>query len=261
MYPVIVRLCRDARSLLKLANIDEYDCIIAHGCSINITRYEISWLKNGALHRIGDLPAVIGEDYLYWYINGELHREDGPAVMNRIRTHKYPHPDIYNSISDTYYKNGKRHRDGDLPALVDLNESRLIWYKNGKPHRDIGPASVVKNSSAIFYKDGQCHRDGDLPAYVCKDDVRMLSWYKDGIPHRDAGPASYYAGPNYSYIEYATRGIVAQRTDDSELLKTLDDENMFVDLKWADINPEDYLVGWKEGLRTRDDLLSVIYSL
>ena len=40
-----------------------------------------SWYLNGEYHR-EDGPAVIGANgYQAWYLNGEYHREDGPAVI------------------------------------------------------------------------------------------------------------------------------------------------------------------------------------
>ena len=53
-----------------------------------------------------------------------------------------------------WYKNGKRHRDGDLPAVEEVNGYKC-WYKNGKKHRD-----------------------GDLPAVVLADGTK--EWWKYG---------------------------------------------------------------------------------
>ena len=41
---------------------------------------EINWFLNGRLHR-EDGPAIEGADGTkHWYLNDKLHREDGPAV-------------------------------------------------------------------------------------------------------------------------------------------------------------------------------------
>ena len=51
-----------------------------------------------------------------WYLNGELHREDGPAIE-------------YTSGSKYWYKNGKLHRlDG--PAIEYANGDKR-WYIEG----------------------------------------------------------------------------------------------------------------------------------
>ena len=40
-----------------------------------------SWYLNGKLHR-EDGPAIIyANGDQYWYLNGKLHREDGPAII------------------------------------------------------------------------------------------------------------------------------------------------------------------------------------
>jgi antitoxin component YwqK of YwqJK toxin-antitoxin module len=51
-----------------------------------------------------------------WYLSGELHREDGPAVQY-------------------WYKNGQKQFE--------------YWYLNGKKHRDNGPVYQ------IWYENGQ----------------------------------------------------------------------------------------------------------
>lgn len=43
----------------------------------------IFWYVNGLLHR-EDGPAAVGLDVDCWYINGMRHREDGPAVEYEI---------------------------------------------------------------------------------------------------------------------------------------------------------------------------------
>ena len=51
-----------------------------------------------------------------WYINGERHREDGPAV-------------IFSSGIQYWYLNGKLHRE-DGPALIGANGVQE-WWVNG----------------------------------------------------------------------------------------------------------------------------------
>jgi len=39
------------------------------------------WFLNDQLHREDDLPAVIyANGYKAWWLNGKLHRKDGPAI-------------------------------------------------------------------------------------------------------------------------------------------------------------------------------------
>ncbi|HUS50962.1 MAG TPA: hypothetical protein VMZ91_12415 [Candidatus Paceibacterota bacterium] len=53
----------------------------------------------------------------YWFLNGKLHRVDGPAIE-------------YENGSKEWFLNGKLHRD-DGPAIEDSN-GKKCWYLNGK---------------------------------------------------------------------------------------------------------------------------------
>ena len=52
----------------------------------------------------------------YWYLNGKLHREDGPAIE-------------YSDGDKHWFLNGKRHRT-DGPAIEYYNGTKY-WYING----------------------------------------------------------------------------------------------------------------------------------
>tara|TARA_S200002703_G_C3736970_1_gene226571 strand:+ start:507 stop:869 length:363 start_codon:yes stop_codon:yes gene_type:complete len=60
-----------------------------------------------------------------WYLNGNFHREDGPAVECANGTKKW-------------YLDGKLHRE-DGPAIERADGSKH-WYLNNNLHRDDGPA-------------------------------------------------------------------------------------------------------------------------
>ena len=62
-----------------------------------------------------------------WYKNGKWHRDDDlPAIE-------------YATGTKEWYKNGKRHRENDMPAIEYANGNKE-WYLNGKRHRENGPA-------------------------------------------------------------------------------------------------------------------------
>ena len=70
----------------------------------------------------------------------------------------------YHNFVKFWFKNGKCHRDNNLPAIEHLNGDKY-WYKNNKRHRDGDlPAIEQINGSKIWYKNGLCHRNDDLPA-------------------------------------------------------------------------------------------------
>jgi len=74
------------------------------------------WRLNGQLHR-EDGPAVEwANGNKEWYFNGDLHREDGPAVE-------------YASGSKYWYLNDQLHRE-DGPA-IELADGSKEWYLNG----------------------------------------------------------------------------------------------------------------------------------
>ena len=75
-----------------------------------------------------------------WYLNGELHREDGPAVE-------------YSDGDKEWYLNGKFHRE-DGPAFEGSNGDKF-WCLNGKSHREDGPAVEYVNGSKYWYLNGE----------------------------------------------------------------------------------------------------------
>ena len=58
----------------------------------------------------------------FWYINGNLHREDGPAVE-------------WANGNKFWYINGKCHRE-DGPA-VEYADGSKCWYIQGKHYSDV----------------------------------------------------------------------------------------------------------------------------
>ena len=76
----------------------------------------------------------------HWYKNGELHREDGPAVE-------------YVSGTKHWYKNGKLHRE-DGPA-IEYTDGEKKWCVNGKLHREDGPACEYADGDKAWYLNGK----------------------------------------------------------------------------------------------------------
>ena len=75
------------------------------------------WHLNGERHR-EDGPAIeCADGRKEWYLNGKLHRKDGPAIE---------HADGYKA----WYLHGKRHRE-DGPA-AEWADGAKDWWLNGK---------------------------------------------------------------------------------------------------------------------------------
>jgi hypothetical protein len=72
--------------------------------------------------------------------NGELHREDGPAIE-------------YADGGKDWYWYGKCHRQ-DGPAYEDANGFK-VWYWHGQYHRQDGPAIEDADGYKAWYYHGQ----------------------------------------------------------------------------------------------------------
>jgi len=128
--------------------------------------------KNGVLHSYDDQPALVTEKEKIWYLNGERHRDcDLPAVIEKDGTKQW-------------WRYGKLHRDDGKAAIIYTDYDESLWYKNGVLHRDYDlPAAIYLGGTEGWYKNGKKHRDGDLPAYVEGESYKQ--WYKDDQLHRD----------------------------------------------------------------------------
>lgn len=113
--------------------------------------------EDGELHR-EDGPAVldtIGAEE--WYLNGKRHREDGPA---------YLHP----GVSEEWYLNGQLHRVGG-PAVSTRDTDIEMWYLHGKLHREDGPAVVLPSGHKEYYLHGE--KVEELPC-VCGGETDLI---------------------------------------------------------------------------------------
>ncbi len=98
-----------------------------------------------------------------YYLNGKLHREDGPA-------YQYWHKNGQKKF-ELYYLNGNYHReDGPAEQWWHNNGQKQseIYYLNGKYHREDGPAVQWYNNGQkmeergpgyhVWYENGQKER-------------------------------------------------------------------------------------------------------
>jgi len=94
------------------------------------------------------LPAVIEYEEWFgdiireeWWFEGELHREDGAAVI------------LYENgvaIKKEWYNGGMRHRLNE-PAVFDIIHGIRVWWVNGSRHREDGPAVMYAEGSKLYY--------------------------------------------------------------------------------------------------------------
>jgi hypothetical protein len=97
-----------------------------------------------------------------WFLNGKLHREDGPAW-------EYPNG------TKEWWLNGKQHRV-DGPA-IEYPDGTKEWWLNGQRHRVDGPAREWADGSKRWYLNGKQHRV-DGPAWEGADGSKQ--WYLNG---------------------------------------------------------------------------------
>jgi hypothetical protein len=95
-------------------------------------------------------------------LNGQLHREDGPAIE-------------WADGSKYWWVNDQRHRE-DGPAIERADGSKE-WYLNGQLHREDGPACEYADGSKYWYLNDQLHRE-DGPAVEYADGTKF--WYLNG---------------------------------------------------------------------------------
>ena len=87
-----------------------------------------------------EYTVKVYEDKNEWYLNGKLHREDGPAV-------EYADGDKF------WFLNGEQHRE-DGPAVERADGSKS-WFLNGERHREDGPAFEFASGSKFWYLNGE----------------------------------------------------------------------------------------------------------
>ena len=97
---------------------------------------------------------VYADGSKYWYLNGKLHREDGPAVE-------------YADGSKDWYLNSKRHRENG-PAC-EYADGTKYWYLNSKRHRKDGPACEYADGSKHWYLDDKALTEPEFNEQMNKD--------------------------------------------------------------------------------------------
>ena len=149
--------------------------------------------------KIGDGREHVQNPYSKeWYLNGKLHREDGPAI-ERANGDKW------------WYLNGKIHRE-DGPAIERAYGDKE-WYLNGYRHREDGPAIELANGTKEWYLNGKYHRE-DGPAFEGSNGTK--EWHLNGKLHREDGPAVEYAD---GHKEWWLNGKEVSQQDVEELAK------------------------------------------
>lgn len=91
----------------------------------------------------------------YYYKNGVLHREDGPAIE-------------YTNGSEEWFIDGQLHREGDKPARIIYTKDRhhVIrkreeWYQRGRLYRHPSNGVPIVGYDGMAYWDAEMVRGFD----------------------------------------------------------------------------------------------------
>ena len=136
----------------------------------------IYWFKNGVLHyEYG--PAVEYKDgHEEWWLDGQRITEDEFSEW-RIRKEL----DVLLNAAFTIGKEEKKVTD---------EEGNVFYYQAGMLHREDGPAIEWVRGCKEWLVDGRTHRE-DGPAVVHEEEGYFV-WYRNGNRHREDGPAVIY---------------------------------------------------------------------
>jgi len=99
--------------------------------------------------RLYDGMSVQSDGTRIWYLNGLLHRHDGPAVE-------------YADGTRAWFVNGELHRH-DGPAIEEAGGA-LYWCVNGLRHREDGPAVEYADGARDWYVNGERVSEEDFPS-------------------------------------------------------------------------------------------------
>jgi hypothetical protein len=112
-----------------------------------------------------------------WYLNGKLHREDGPAVERASGTKQW-------------LLNGSLHRE-DGPAL-EWADGNKYWFLNGKRHREDGPACENKDGYKQWYlNDERAHPETIVDLWLSRG---VFCWYNEAGDRLNFGEKNEQAG-------------------------------------------------------------------
>jgi antitoxin component YwqK of YwqJK toxin-antitoxin module len=147
-------------------------------CKVVLSDKEIEWFESKKIN-LKLLEEYKIDEYgnQFWYKNGKFHRDNDLPAM------------IFSDGRQFWFKNGQMHRDNDLPATIYPNGQLQEWFQNGKFHRDNDlPAVIFSNGHQSWYNNGEIHRDNDLPAIILANGHQY--WYKNDLIYCQMKPNS-----------------------------------------------------------------------
>jgi len=109
-------------------------------------------------------PVITKNGHKYWYdSDGELHREDGPAMETIDGT-------------KAWCFHGQFHRKNG-PA-IEFSDGHIQWLVHGKLHREDGPAAEWPDRCKMWSLNDKAHREdgpalelGNGDVYYCLENI------------------------------------------------------------------------------------------
>ena len=154
--------------------------------------------RNGLIHNI-EFPAILiinpinkSIGWKSYYVNGELHREDGPAEI------------IYDNdgrlTCENFYKNNKPRDSSpyeDTPGKItyyDDGQIEKIYYNNSMLIKSI----IINSNGIIVWNYNHVSKDNEPTIIEWYDDgtIKSEKYEVDYRPHRLEGPAAIYYDEN-----------------------------------------------------------------
>lgn len=136
------------------------------------------WIRNGEYHRIGGPALVEVGEVTEWWVDGQLHREDGPAVQ------------YHDTTCVGYYHRGKLHNDVG-PAVINLtgaDDNLYAYYLDGVK---MSVDEWGSKRKAVRYHDiscvdychcGKLHNNvGAVVVNLTEVDNNLHAYYTDGM--------------------------------------------------------------------------------
>lgn len=119
-----------------------------------------------------------------WAFGGEIHREDGPAV-------------IFPGVAAWWVQHNVIHRT-DGPAVV-FDDGTEVWCQNGLLHREGGPAIITAQGNMGWWIEGRPYRQ-DAPVVSPEDKGKQ--WGCNGKPLPEGTQQAVTAG-DMTQIDFA----------------------------------------------------------
>jgi hypothetical protein len=172
---IVDKLMASSTSSLKERSMNNGDKHLENQCDITVEFISDKckeYYLNGELHRL-DGPAIeyVNGDKEYWLNNVRIKKED-------LSINKWPKCTI-NGLGNKEWMNekGEYHRE-DGPA-IEWPGGNKYWYINNKLHREDGPAIEFVNGTKEWYRNGLLHRE-DGPAFEGASGNK--EYYLNGMP-------------------------------------------------------------------------------